>query len=220
MATKKRRKSASSAEPSNVRQAIQELRDFFKLGREVLTADEKNPKKQTYSKEISISFAEQLGKSRDYVDKARQFASSYTEKQFEELCSLRRPDGLPLRRRHLVALLSVENKGERKRLQRKAAKEGWGYRRLGEEIVVIQGSQSSGGRRPRGPDSVEDALAQLIKMSEQWRRWYELFETQDDQDRVTLEDLPDDVAKALKSISGRMTKLTGLAQSELGVDDS
>lgn len=132
MATKKRRKSASSAEPSNVRQAIQELRDFFKLGREVLTADEKNPKKQTYSKEISISFAEQLGKSRDYVDKARQFASSYTEKQFEELCSLRRPDGLPLRRRHLVALLSVENKGERKRLQRKAAKEGWGYRRLWE----------------------------------------------------------------------------------------
>ena len=50
-----------------------------------------------------------------------------------------------------------------------------GTRRLAEEITAIQGSHSSGGRRPRGPVSVGHSLAQIVKMSEKWARWHEGF---------------------------------------------
>ena len=143
----------AAAKSTDVRRAIKEIRDYYQLGLNVLEADRENPNRQTYSKGVSMKIAAKIGKSRDYVDKARQFASKYTEEQLEELCSLRRPDGLPIGRRHLVALLSIKDKRHRKRLQRKAADEGWGTRRLGEDITALQGSRSSGGRRPRGPAS-------------------------------------------------------------------
>jgi hypothetical protein len=110
-----------------------------------------------------MEFAERLGVRRDYVDKARQFASKYNNKQFDDLCALRRPDGMPLGRKHVVFLLSVKDKRQRARLQRMAADEAWGTRRLGEEITAIQGSQSSGGRRPRKTKCVRCRICSFAK---------------------------------------------------------
>jgi len=207
MAKKKRPKSASApkttSEPASVRKAVKQLRDYYQLGQEMLAADAKNPNRGVYSKGVTKEFAERIGTGRDYVDKARQFASRYTEDQLDELCSLRRPDGMPLGRRHLIALLSVKDKRQRNRLQRMAAEEGWGTRRLGEEIVGLQGSQSSGGRRPRGPESVAGALAQIAKMSERWGRWVQGFE----RGEVKLETLPKTVRARLTAVTAEIEKL-------------
>ena len=219
MAKKKKRQSSKAhrqvGESEEARQAVRELGDYYQLGLEVLEADRKNPNKRTYSKHVSQDFADRLGVGRDYVDKARQFASSYTEKQLEELCSLRRPDGMSLGRRHVVALLSVKDKRQRRSLQRRAAEEGWGTRRLGEEITVLQGSGSSGGRRPRGPDSVEDAVAQVIKMCERWGRWYEGFDITADEDSISLKDLPKPVREALMRATAEIKTLAAKADRNL-----
>jgi hypothetical protein len=219
MARKKRQRptevTGSAGDATTARQAVKELRNYYQLGLEVLDADRKNPNKRTYSKHVSQDFADRLGVGRDYVDKARQFASSYTEAQLEELCSLRRPDGLPLGRRHAVALLSVKDKRQRRSLQRRAAEEGWGTRRLGEEITVLQGSGSSGGRRPRGPDSVEDAVAQVIKMCERWGRWYEGFDITADEDSISLKDLPKPVREALMRATAEIKTLASKADRNL-----
>ena len=220
MAKKKRRRPAaatkSKGKATDVGQAVKELRNYYQLGLDVLAADEKNPRKRMYSKGVSMAFATRIGKARAYVDKARQFAATYTEKQLDELCSLRRPDGMPLGRRHVVALLSVKDKRQRKRLQRRAAEEGWGTRRLGEEITVIQGSGSSGGRRPRAPDSVDDALAQIVKMSDRWRRWYGGFEREEgDTTGVSLEDLPKPVRERMAAVTAEVKKLEQAAQRHL-----
>jgi hypothetical protein len=218
MAKKKRQSSAAkkpAGESVKVRQAVQELRDYYQLGLDVLKADRKNPNKRTYSKGVSLEFAERIGKARDYVDKARQFVSKYTEKQFEELCSLRRPDGMPLGRRHVVALLSVEDKRQRTRLQRMAAKEGWGTRRLGDEITAVQGSRSSGGRRPRGPESIVGALVQIVKMSESWGKWCRGFESEQGGDGISVNDLPPSIKTKLMGVSSEMKKLKDTTERQL-----
>ena len=220
MAKKKSRKPASApkstGESAQVRQAVKKLRAYYQLGQKVLEADEKNPKRGAYSKGVTIKIAKRIGKARDYVDKARQFASKYTEDQLDDLCAQRRPDGLPLGRRHLVALLSVKDKRQRKRLQRMAAEEGWGTRRLGEEITALQGSQSSGGRRPRRPESVAGALAQIVTMGERWGRWYEGFEREEDKTAgVSLENLPKPIRVRMAAVAAEIKKLEVAAQRHL-----
>ena len=92
---------------------------------------------------------------------------------------------------------------------------------MGEEITVIQGSRSSGGRRPRGPDSVEDAVAQVTKMCERWSRWYEGYDSTERKDktpaknRIEVDDLPDSVRKSLKRVSGQIRKLKMAVEQEL-----
>jgi transcriptional regulator with XRE-family HTH domain len=219
MAKRTRRRPAvapkSKEESTQVRQALKQLRDYYQLGLKVLEADRKNPIKLMYSRGVSMDFAKRLGVSRDYVDKARQFASKYTEEQLDVLCALRRPDGMPLGRKHVVYLLSVKDKRQRARLQRRAAEEGWATRRLGEEITVLQGSQSSGGRRPRGPVSVDDAVAQIFKMCERWGRWYAGVESEDE-GAVSLGDLPKSVSDRLASVSVGIEELQRAAQRKLG----
>jgi hypothetical protein len=122
---------------------------------------------------------------------------------------------MPLGRKHVVLLLSVKDKRQRARLQRRAAEEGWGTRRLGEEITALQGSQSSGGRRPRGPVSVEDAVAQIFKMCERWGRWYAGLEREKDEAVVSLNDLPKSVSDRLANATTTIKELQRAAQRQL-----
>ena len=87
---------------------------------------------------------------------------------------------------------------------------------MGEEITAIQGSRSSGGRRPRGPDSVDDALAQIVKMCERWRRWYAGFERAEDETAgVSLENLPKPVRERMGGVTAEVKKLEREAQRYL-----
>ena len=87
---------------------------------------------------------------------------------------------------------------------------------MGEEVTVIQGSRSAGGRRPRGPDSVSDALAQIVKMSERWGRWYEGFEqNQDETTGVSLENLPKPVRVRMAAAKAEIKKLENAVRRHL-----
>jgi len=84
MAKKKRQRPSTPQRPTGksatVHQAVRELRDLYRLGLQVIKADQKDPKRTTYGKGISLRFAEELGVERDYIDKARTFASKYSQK--------------------------------------------------------------------------------------------------------------------------------------------
>jgi hypothetical protein len=113
MAKRKKSTSRATKKPKSVRrpeQAVKELRKFYQLGRDVLAADQENPRKGKYSLGVSVEFASKIGMARDYIDKARKFASKYTKSEFEELCVLKRPDGMPLRPRHVIGLLRITDK--------------------------------------------------------------------------------------------------------------
>jgi len=148
-----------------VKQAVKELQNFYQLGHKVLKADQKNPHKNKYSLGVSVEIAARIGRSRDYVDKARKFASTYTKAELDELCRLRRPDGMPLGPRHVIGLLRIKNKRDRKRFQRKAVVEGWSTRQVAAEISKLLSTGGSGGRRPKTPKTVDDALMQVLTMS-------------------------------------------------------
>ena len=226
MAKTKRSKTRVTKKPQTaavrqIRHAVQELREFYELGNEVLEADEKNPRRGTYSLGVTMEFANRIGMARDYVDKARKFASTYTETDFEELCKLRGPDGMPLGPRHVIGLLRIKNKRQRKQIQRRAVSEGWSTRRIPLEISKFLGTGSSGGRRPKSPQVIDDALMQVLTMTKRWGRWYEGFDSKKrkekdlEKSRIEVEDLPDSVRKHLKSVTGQIQKLKKAVEEEL-----
>jgi hypothetical protein len=209
-----------------VKQAVKELQNFYQLGHKVLEADKSNPRKGTYSLGVSVEIAARIGRSRDYVDKARKFASTYTKAELDELCRLKRPDGMPLGPRHVIGLLRIKNKRDRKRFQRKAVVEGWSTRQVAAEISKLLSTGGSGGRRPKTPKTVDDALIQVQTMTNRWSRWYAGFDPQADngkdldKSRIGLDDLPEPIRKQLKSSARQIEKLKDAVIKELGTSAS
>jgi hypothetical protein len=226
MAKAKRRtrrvaKKPGTATARQVKQAIKELQDLYQLGLEVLEADKSNPRKRAYSLGVSVEIAARIGRSRDYVDKARKFASTYTKADLKELCRLRRPDGMPLGPRHVIGLLRIKNKRDRKRIQRKAVVEGWSTRQVAAEISKLLNTGGLGGRRPKTPKTVDDALMQVQTMTNRWSRWFTGFdrrqndEQEQDTSRIGLDDLPEPIRKQLKSSARQIQKLKTAVEEEL-----
>ena len=224
MAKRKKSTSRATKRPKSApqtKQAVKELHKFYQLGLDVLAADKENPQKRKYSLGVTVKFATRIGMSRDYVDKSRKFASSYTNAEFKELCTLRRPDGMPLRPRHIIGLLRIKDKRQRKRLQRKAAIEGWSTRRVAAEVSKLLGTAGSGGRQAKAPVDVDEALSQIITMTNRWGRWFAGFDSTGRKNktavesRIEVDDLPDSVCKSLKRASGQIQKLKMAVEQEL-----
>lgn len=138
-------------------------------------------------------------------------STAHTVAEFKELCKLRRPDGKPIGWGHVTKLLTipVADKGLRKKLQARAAKEGWTARRLNDEIQGNYESESSGiGRRWSLPTSKQQALRQISQRSQQWLRWFEGLENAQG---ISVDDLPDDVQTRLKAAVRAIRKLEGAA---------
>ena len=117
MAKSKRRKSAmpkqSLSEPPAVQRALQKLRDFYEDGLAVIEATEASTGGQLDPKDVAKTFARERGVYPDRFWQARKFAQAYSEEQFEELCSLRRPDGKPLSATYILLLLLVKDNRRR-----------------------------------------------------------------------------------------------------------
>jgi len=64
---------------------------------------------------------------------------------------------------------------------------------------------------------VEGALAQIIKMSERWERWYAGF-VSDEDEAVSLDDLPKPVRERLVSATNGIKDLQRAAQRQLKHD--
>ena len=97
MAKSKRTQSATAkttpTEPPAVRRALHRLRDFYGDGLAVIEAAEGKTKRQLDPKDVVKTFARERCRCSDYYWQARKFAQAFTLEQFEELCSLRRPNG-------------------------------------------------------------------------------------------------------------------------------
>jgi hypothetical protein len=203
-------------ESANVLRSVTALHEYYQLGLDVVEADRKNSNRGKYNKGVSMEFAARKGRGRDYIDKARQLATIYTHEQFEQFCSLRCPDGMPLGRSLVIPLLSVKDKRKRASLQRTAAREGWSKRRLEEEIAKVPSDRpSSGGRRPRKARTVDDALAIIVTMSERWNRWFKGLDVEEVEDGVSLKDLPKSVREGLTSVTSEIKDLERKASRNL-----
>jgi hypothetical protein len=153
-----------------VENRLQVLRDFYELGKKALSAF---PEGATYDPKTIRELADERGLSLDMIRKAREFANRYNQADFDELCGLRTPLGMPLTFMHVRRLLAVKNKTKRSALQKKAAKLGWGIAELATAIKRLQGTGSQGGRRLTRPKSAVAALDQIAAHTGEWLRRYE-----------------------------------------------
>jgi len=220
----KRRQSATAkrslTEPPAIKRALQKLRAFYRDGQDVIDAAGGKTRRQLDPKEVVKTFARERGMPRDYYWQAAKFARTYTEEQFEELCCLRRPDGKPLSPGHVIRLLLVTDRRRRQgfQTQTRAIREGWSVSRLYDEIRQIQPSSTPAGPPSRPPESLDDALHQVAKLTGHFLKWTNVLNPtgQTDQDGgITWNDLPDPVRKQLKSTIRNLNKLHAAAEQEL-----
>lgn len=153
---------------AKARRMIDNIRRFYRLGQRA----------NLQEKDLSTAeFAAANGVNIYTMRTARRFAREYDEQALDELCSVRRPNGLPLHWGRAHYLLTSP-RGKRRSFAKKAAKEGWGAQQL---RVAIQAEcrrgghkKRSGGRRMKEPVSAEAGVLQLIADSELWCRRAEL----------------------------------------------
>jgi hypothetical protein len=160
----------TASEHSTAAEALEaRIRSYHALGKKAW--DEKGKPWSRRGGGLIVQLAEEAGVHTATVRAARRFASRYTGPQLEELCGLHGPDGLPLGLAHVKVLAQVRDKRRRRALQRRAAKEGWGVKRLRREVQAAAGAKRSKGRsRLRGEDSARDALEQSREFAEDWLR--------------------------------------------------
>jgi DUF1016 N-terminal domain len=193
------------AAAARTNEAIAKLKGYYYLGRRAQKLAKSSD--GTYGRGIIAQLAEEAGENKATVSKCKQFADTYSAAEFKELCKLRRPNGKPIGWGHVTKLLTIPlaDKALRKKLQTKAAKEGWTARYLDDQIQGNYESQSSGvGRKWNLPASEEQALRQISQRSSQWRRWYEELENAEG---ISVDDLPGDVQKQLKAVVRTIRKL-------------
>ena len=146
------------------------IRDFHKLGQQVEQACHGRGKTRArygtllkYSQDKKISLNE--------LTKARTFARQYsTQAQLNWLCNLGQKHGTPLKRSHIVCLVTVKNQTQRDRLAKAAATHGWSAKQLTAEIHKIQPKRAYGGKRPIVASDPRVAVHQLLQRTDQWLR--------------------------------------------------
>lgn len=139
---------------------VKRLKDRYRVGQ------------QAGRTELSIGeFAAIHGLSSHTIRRLRRLAREYTPSEFEELCALRRPGGLPLHVGHLPYLLVVSDKAEREKLQRRVAREGWSAPRLAAEIPGKYRRSTGGHGRPmKKPKTPAEGLRQVAEEAGRLRR--------------------------------------------------
>src|SRR3954469_12398076 len=109
---------APKKRPDPAAEAESRLRHLHAVGREALA---RFPVGAAIDPGTIHEIAEREGLRLDNVQRARQFARTYSEKELDELCRLRNPGGMPLSWGHIRRLVSIPNKARRSALQKRAA---------------------------------------------------------------------------------------------------
>jgi hypothetical protein len=207
-----------------INRAVKKLEQFYRLGQKVLKNDDANPRKQIHSPGVIVDMVDEVGMSGDYIHKARNFAATYTPEQFQELIELRRPDGMPLGRRHIIMLMRIKDKRRRNRYQRLAADKGWSINQIAAEVSkLFKQPGGAGGRKPQRAVDVDGALMQIVKMTDHWGRWYDAYvpkretskKSESKNEQVVLSDLPPAVQQQLKSVTQQINALKAKAERKL-----
>src|SRR3954468_2425691 len=160
---------APKKRPDPAEEAERRIRHLHGVGREPLA---RFPVGAAIDPDTVHEIAEREGLKLDNMQRARQFARSYSEKELEELCRLRTPAGMPLGWGHVRRLVSIPNKAKRAALQRRAAREGWTAAQISEAILrdVVGRKRQNGGRPFAAPKTLGEGLRQVAGRSEEWLR--------------------------------------------------
>ena len=149
---------------------MQRLRDIHRAGQEAKVAQAE----QDASTEL---IADQKGLNAGTLRRWKKFAEVYSTEpetgrvgmsEFDILCALRRPNGLPLHWGYLPYLLSVKKTKTRREMAQKAADEGWSPARLHAEIRVKEKRPPGHGRSVTIPTKLEDGPRHVLRESELW----------------------------------------------------
>jgi hypothetical protein len=135
------------------------IREAHRLGKVIIDARDQKAK----IKELM----EQHGLCASTVQKWRLFHEQYSKEELEELCALRRPNGLPLHWGYLPYLLTVHDKRARARIQAEAADKGWPeavmYAAIKERKIGNPTPKRAGRKRKEPDDPVEKVQARLLQ---------------------------------------------------------
>ena len=138
----------------------------------------------------------------DTLLKARRFVERLSDKRPLKLLSQRREkQGTPLSWSHVRQLVSVEDDARRYQLLQDAVKRGWSTVQLIEAIQLCEGRTirgGAGGRPPSKPDSMEESLLRLQRLSEKWLALYESVDAKKPKARSATTSAPTTAKRKLK----------------------
>ena len=140
--------------------AIVTLRDFHRLGKEILQSDRRSPRR---GREIRAwgsleNVRKKTRRGLSELAEARRFARLYNADKLRWICSLGRNAGKPLTKSHMIRLLRVADGRKRKGLAMRCAREAWSVQQLTHEIWKICPRRNYGGRKVSPPQSLDEAL--------------------------------------------------------------
>jgi hypothetical protein len=147
-------------------QAIREIHEFHELGREM-----HRRQKKLGDKIIGI-LVEEMKKNETTLRKARQFAdpkTGYRKKHLDNLDRLLRTHKPQFGTAHIVELVTVSWEDGRAELQRECIETNWSKSILKHKISLRRENQVVAGR-PRRVEDSKDALIQLSKETDSWKR--------------------------------------------------
>lgn len=167
--SKPRKRPQTPHDPAVQRKAdemIAKLREYHRLGQECNLLPTRKERRE---------FADQQAISQTTIRKVRSFAREYTAKELDELCRLRKPDGMPFHFGYIPYFLCAHAKKDRQKIQRQAAKNGWTAPEVHVAIQQMHGGRRGGGGRPmKKPATAEAGLARITADGRLWARRCEL----------------------------------------------
>ena len=156
------------------------------------------------AEQASESDLQELWKVVSYtmLRKERQFARSYSAKQFKKLCGRRRPDGKPLHWGHVVLLLTISDPEKRSIMEARAADKDWTARELRLAIrAKYKKRWEYGGRNPQ----FSNFKIRIEQMTQDIHYWVKRCKKSVDRERLQtqLESLRSSCVVASKQIRKR-----------------
>ena len=148
-----------------------ELRAYYLRGRQI-EEYAKKAKKPKQGKVSSKELMQLFGVSAQQLAKTRAFARCYTETELDELCDTRNPDTeSPLHWAHVIQLLVLKDKRKRRKLQKDAARHGWGVRTLQHEVRKARGKDAESGGRPHKYSTKDATVADIQRWGAEVQRY-------------------------------------------------
>lgn len=196
----------ASAKPEEVAAAIWAIRAYHDQGRQSLR---ELPRRGKHGSRAIDEQAERLGWNVTRLRKARQFAhpeEGYSKERLNELCRLLREHRPEFGVSHVGLLVTVPWP-ERDEIQRECVEGNWSTYDLQAEIKKRYGSRRQGGRRRQVPSDPGHVLLQIDEMADSWLRWFAVVTDGNEEDRPTLNSLPEQVREKVKAVTRAMNRL-------------
>ena len=215
-----------SPSPADVQAAIDQLREFHRLGKQITAEYGKEVHRRRIAKQrgraepatrIMDAISSRFGLPVHVVRALRKFANvdderGYTDDELDDLCSLCKKHGRIIGLSQVRHLLAIEDKDERARFQTRMIREKWTNSRTTAELIRMYGWRRRGGREPAIPQDVDGVLIQTLSLTTTWRRWFDLFSGRrlpsgKKQLKVKLTDLGPDLQTRLKAVDDAIQSL-------------